>query len=106
MWRRYDSHVEALSAECAQALLTDEPFAAIGTPVGGGTSAIPVKMQRSGLPAYVKPARIGPANGPDAAHEKIAADLGYRLGLPVAPVILSKSVAGAPLPPLVVVSYV
>ena len=40
-----------------------------------------------------------------AAHEKIAADLGHALGLPVAPVLLSKQTKGHGLPNIVALSF-
>lgn len=107
MWRRFEPHIDTAAADCAAKVISDEPFVVVGRPGGGGTLAIEVRLSISGLTAFAKPARMGPDNGRSAAHEKIASDLGYALGLPVAPVVLSRQTPGTTLSaiPLVALSY-
>ncbi len=105
MWRSFSDHVEKLAGECEGSVLTTEGFIVNGTPAGGGTTAVPILMQASGLRAFAKPARPDPDGAACAAREKIASDIAYNLGLPVAPVILSNTTNGTSLPPLVCISY-
>jgi hypothetical protein len=103
MWRSFAPHVEAHAATCLITQLSTEPFIVTGASIGGGSSAVPVRMQ-SGLPAYAKPARIQPG---DVARERLAFALGYRLTLPVASVLVSRETAGLTptLPPVVALSF-
>ena len=101
MWRRFSSHIEDTARKLAGDLFSTEKFMIVGNRQGGGSIAFPVTLSSSGLRAFVKPAVAAGNNARTAANEKIAADLGYALGLPIAPPILSRETKGHGLPPTV-----
>ncbi len=103
--RRFESHVEALAKRCADSPIVSETFVAEGNLEGGGTSSRRVKISSSGLTAWVKPARIAADNMSCVANEKIASDLAYKLGLPVAPVQIFRDHKVDGFPDIVVASY-
>jgi hypothetical protein len=103
--RRFAPHIETLARRCFENPESQEAFTISGAPAGGATTAIPITINANGIRAYAKPARAATDNGACVAHEKIASDIGYKLGLPVAPVLLSRACTGTALPPIVALSY-
>lgn len=103
MWRSFEPHVERFASACASQAVSTDRFSISGPPAGGGSTAVPVAMP-SGLAAYAKPARAQPG---DVAREWLAFMLGYRVGLPLASVQISRETANLtfPLPPVVALSY-
>ncbi len=88
-FRNFSPELEKLATEWAEAespITTDE-WLDLG--VFGGSEAKPIKVQRVSdkRNGIAKPCKLDPAVA-HAAHEKIASDLAYHLGLPVPPVIL------------------
>jgi hypothetical protein len=106
MWRRFSAEVEDFAKTYAADLRCHGRFTIDGDRRGGGSIAFPVTLVNSKRRAFVKPAVAAGDNARTAAHEKIAADLGYALGLPVAPVILSNETHGHGLPTTVALSFV
>ena len=104
-FRNFAPHVEELAAQCAGDLWSTESFTITSTTGGGGTGAVRVTMDGSGLPAWAKPRQPRADAGMHAGHEKIAFDMGHGLGLPISPVILSREGAAKGLPPVVAISY-
>jgi hypothetical protein len=105
MWRFFATDVEAHARVCREGLFCEEQFEIIGTRAGGGSIAFPVKLKTSGRLTWVKPAVAAGDNALTSAHEKIAADIGHALGLPVAPTLLSKQTKGHGLPEIVALSF-
>jgi hypothetical protein len=104
MWRDFSNDVENNAAICASELFCDEEFEIIGSRAGGGSVAYPVRLKTSGRLAWAKPASVG-GNEKTAAHEKIVADVGYKLKFPIAPVLLSKQTKAHGLPEIVALSF-
>ena len=103
MFRLFEPHVEAHAVASVSDGISTEPFSADGAVAGGGSSALPIRLQ-SGRLAYAKPARPQPG---DVARERVAFLLGSRLDLPVATVLISRQTAGVllALPPVVALSF-
>ncbi|MFY9657261.1 MAG: hypothetical protein WAK01_11865 [Methylocystis sp.] len=59
-------------------------------PVGSGESGSFEVVRSDGMRGYAKPAFQAGTNVPRAAHEKIAADLGFKLKIPIPPSVLWK----------------
>ncbi len=106
MWRRFSSEVEGFAKTYATDLLSNERFTIDGNRRGSGSIAFPVTLVDSKRQAFVKPAVAAGDNARTAAHEKIAADLGHALSLPIAPAVLSRETKGHGLPPAVALSFV
>lgn len=105
MWRSFAPHVEEHAIDCRSTPESTEPFDIIGGVVGGGSSAVPIRL-RSGRLAWAKPARIAGDNA-DVARERLAFVLGHELGLPVAAVQISRQTETLrnQLPPIVALSF-
>ena len=106
MWRSFSPEIDGWADQCANGLLDENAFDLDGQAVGGGTSAVPIIMRQSNRRAHAKPARVG-GDGTAVACEKIASDLAFRLGLPLAPVLLSRQTDGKAiqLPGIVALSF-
>jgi hypothetical protein len=105
MLRQFEDHVEALARQCFETPILQDSFTVVGGLEGGGTSSCRVKINRSGLSAWAKPARIAADNLSCVVNEKIASDLAFRLGLPVAPVQIIQNCSVPGFPQNVAVSY-
>jgi hypothetical protein len=84
--RRFDADVEACAKEWRAATAMALDWAIAGNPGGLEGSAIGYLVRCDRYTGFAKPSHD--TGIPVAAHEKIAADLAFDLGLPVPPVIL------------------
>jgi hypothetical protein len=92
MWKARDfpQSSEETATRCNGDVLCADGFEITGARRGGGSGAYPVKVTGPSCTAWAKPTTDGGANARAAAHEKIVADLAFKLGFPVAPVMLSR----------------
>ena len=105
MLRHFETHIEALAQQCFDQPILDDTFIVEGMPEGGGTSSRRVRVAGTNQRAWAKPARIAPDNLNCVVNEKIASDLAFSLGLPVAPVQIIKRCTVPDFPPVVALSY-
>jgi len=104
--RTFPPQVEHLAQLWRHQVLTTSSWAQVGDPVPGAESEPFFVRSTDGFAGLAKPGTSEPPvrHHPRAAHEKIAADLAYELGLPVPPVILwqrgrqSMSISGLAFP--------
>jgi hypothetical protein len=89
-FRAFPNAVEAISRQWREEVLTTLAWTIVGQPgaLGGGAQGFLVRSEGRG--GFAKPGNNQPpvAQHPRAAHEKIAADLAFELGLPVPPAVL------------------
>ena len=87
-YRNFDPEVEKLATEWAASACTEAEWEDLGP--FGATESKPFRVARrsDGTVGLAKPGRKSNDSTARAAHEKIASDLAYHLGLPVPPVIL------------------
>ncbi len=110
-YRFFPNHVEAFAIRAAADpfCINGEEFRIVGQDSGTATGAAEVHLLTSNLSGWIKPARQVPAASlprvlAELANEKIASDLAFELGLPVAPVVLVNSDPGMGLSPILAVS--
>ena len=87
-YRCFSAPLERIAQQWHEQIVTTDKWETLGK--WGTTEAAPFRVSRSadGLVGLAKPG-VKKADGvPRAAHEKIASDLAYHLGLPVPPVVL------------------
>jgi hypothetical protein len=103
--RRFDPDIEGMARECYENPTIKSEFTANGGMQGGGTGSRQAIVRQTGRTAWIKPARAAADNQSCVANEKIASDLAYKLGLPVAPVQIILEHGQADFPAIVVASY-
>ncbi|WP_224244400.1 hypothetical protein [Hyalangium gracile] len=91
--RTFPPQVEQLAQLWRAQVLTTSSWVQVGEPIPGAESEPFFVRSTDGFSGLAKPGTSQPPvhRHPRAAHEKIAADLAYELGLPVPPVILWRS---------------
>jgi hypothetical protein len=104
MWRKFPQRVETLAQACFSEPIVETTFRTIGGLQGCGTASRQIEIVGAPM-AWAKPARIGPDNSSDVAHEKIAHDLGFLLGLPVSPISIVTNHGNSDFPGIVAVSF-
>jgi len=104
-FRFFPANVERLAARCIDQPVSDEPFEIVGDALGVMSGAVPIVMKSSRLPAFAKPHHVNEHTLAGVASEKIASDLAFHLGLPVAPVQINKTGADHQMTAFVAVSY-
>jgi hypothetical protein len=85
-WRHFSGETEALAQRWATMTLTPDAWHP-GNQIAA-TQTQPVEVQSGHVVGVGKPVALLADDKSRAAHEKIASDLGYRLGLPILPVLL------------------
>lgn len=103
MWRKFTPVVEEAARACFENPVISAPLTIEGALEGGGTSSRRVRV--NGLVGWAKPARIAPDNASCVVNEKIAHDLAFELGLPVAPTQIITDHGSSEFPPFVSVAY-
>lgn len=90
VFRVFTTDVEIVAAEWRRQVLTTDVWAVAGRPGDKGGESAGFFVRSGDRGGFAKPGRDDPpvAQCPRAAHEKIAADLAFELGLPVPPVVL------------------
>jgi hypothetical protein len=86
--RGFSPELEAIAAAWFERVSSADWWPPNGKPVAASTCGVWRSTNAHGVEAAIKPARTYGIGARAAAHEKIASDLAFVLGLPVPPVLL------------------
>src|SRR6266480_2193467 len=84
--RNFPKDVEVIASSWRRNVITVDPWKPTGIPGAAGGEAQGYYVTSGTVNAYAKPSKLDPL--PKAAHEKIASDLAFDIGLPVPPATL------------------